>query len=89
MPWSIADYLLEHRLWWLDHLGHMGNDHIPKKLLFGELVKSVHSMDLRKGGVVKLWVICVPLVLRMVGTSYARIVRSGQSCIPALLMFST
>ena len=37
MQQLISDFVMEQRLRWLGHLGHMGNDRLPKKVLFGEL----------------------------------------------------
>lgn len=39
MEEPIEDLLMVHRLRWLGHLGHMGGERLPKKLLFGELEK--------------------------------------------------
>ena len=39
MPHSIADYLLDRRLRWLGHLGHMDKGCTPKQLLFNELLR--------------------------------------------------
>jgi len=39
MHWSIPDYIMERRLQWLGQLRHMEDDRLPKRLLFGELVK--------------------------------------------------
>ena len=35
----VESMLMSHRLWWLDHLGRMGGERMPKQLLFGELEK--------------------------------------------------
>ena len=37
MQQLISDFVMEQSLRWLGHLGRMGNDRLPKKLLFGEL----------------------------------------------------
>ena len=37
MQQLISDFVMEQRLRWLGHLGRMGNDRLPKKVLFGEL----------------------------------------------------
>ena len=37
MQQLISDCVMEQRLRWLGHLGRMGNDRLPKKVLFGEL----------------------------------------------------
>ena len=39
LDWSIADFVLRQCLHWLSHLGHMSSEHLPKQLLFGELLK--------------------------------------------------
>ena len=46
-------------------------------------------MELKRGSVMRLQEICVPLVLGMDGFSYARIISNGQSrrCAPVLLTF--
>ena len=34
MQWSIADFIMERRLRWLGHLGHMSDDRLFKQLQF-------------------------------------------------------
>ena len=65
-------------------MGRIDNDHIPKKLLFGELVKKYPFH-----GPKKRWCDEVMGDLRAIGVEdgWSRIVRSGQSCVPVLLMF--
>ena len=40
MQWSVSDFIMERCLRWLDHLGSMSDDGLPKQLLFGELQKT-------------------------------------------------
>ena len=40
MQWPVCDFIMERRLCWLGHLGHMSDDRLPKQLLFGELQKT-------------------------------------------------
>ena len=42
-------------------------------------------MGLRRDGTMRWQVICMPWVLKMGGNGYARIISSGQSCVPMLL----
>ena len=44
MEWSIPDIIIDRRLQWLDHLGHMDNERLQKVILFGELRKNLKDM---------------------------------------------
>ncbi len=39
MEEPIEDLQMQYRMRWLGHLGRMGEDRLPKKLMFGELGK--------------------------------------------------
>ena len=39
MGWTIPDIIMDRRLQWLGHLGRMGDERLPKRMLFGELRK--------------------------------------------------
>ena len=40
MQQLVSDFVMEQCLRWLDHLGLMNNDRLPKKVLFGELSRT-------------------------------------------------
>ena len=40
MQQSVSDFVIEHRLRWLGHLGGMNNKRLPKKVLYGEQNKT-------------------------------------------------
>jgi len=46
-----------------------------------------HSVELRRGDMMRLQEICAPLVLGMDGFSFARIVSNGRRCALVLLAF--
>ena len=51
MQWPIHNYIFDQRLRWLGHLGCMDdNSHnrLPKKLLFGELLKKLPFHGVKK-----------------------------------------
>ena len=39
MGWTIPDIIMDRRLQWLGHLGRMGDERMPIRMLFGELRK--------------------------------------------------
>ncbi|XP_062523986.1 uncharacterized protein LOC134198586 [Corticium candelabrum] len=48
MHWTIPDITMEQRLKWLDHVGRMNEERLPKKLMFGELRKTRPCHGTRK-----------------------------------------
>ena len=45
MDWPILDIVMDWRLQWLGHLGHINEERLPKKMLFRELKKKRVSWD--------------------------------------------
>jgi len=79
--WSIADFILNQRLQWLGHLGHMSVDRLLKQLLFRELLKKrpFHSAKKRWRDEVMsdLWAISVEDWYVVQYSVYVKIVKGG------------
>jgi len=49
MELNISHIIIDRRLQWIGHLGHMGEGRLPKKILFGEMKgkRSRHGTKMR------------------------------------------